>query len=891
MGLFSFLENSRHIKSLRKDFRGDIERYQEEVPISDNLETEFQKLQKLANYVFDAGFSVKYRFTYEDLFLEIKEKELPKEIEDNAKLVCDFLSDMEFDMTKISRPKLLEASDALHNLTIELDGLTAKDPKGVFKLFGKKEKPPKKIVVGLTIKDPLLPAFTVQPDTDDTLYTEAFPIQENIEDIKKEDIVSKEIESDPVVVQDEPDADAIYKKAETKIIVPELSVQENKTEKKDKKETAIKKKTKQEKPQIQDLPSFEDIQTTEKETKIDKTAIDKNVNLTKIIEPETPSVQETQIAKKEPETIIKKKTKQLKNNKHELPSFEEIQTDKKETEIKNNLSDIVKKLEAQKGDIKQGISILSKEKEVLQKQKDQLKKFDLPRFKAFDDNLSGQIKEIDAKTKKFESTEENVDKKLLAMSEIEKGLKKLSSKLQKDDESIKNRGKFLDAKEKVINDIKKEMDSKYTTAITEIENLKQELAIKEKSFLELQKFYQQRENRLSVEEGNLLDEKRSHGKLVSSLLTKHIEAAQNDLKSTEEKISDVKDRIKKADFGIKETFRKFADISREKENLQKDVKEKQKYFAEIEKGFLEKDPEFDETNKLLDSKIENNIERESAIKSFEKNLDASIEEFKGKTDYFDLKELDIKALGNEIDRIQLNLAARETRVKYLERHVNRRIDSYKSIKKKVSYAITNEKRLLSLVQARLTKKGYVISGKLNTLEKNEKIYDEYNRKLKSFGFETQSDPLEDINIESDTGNPSILDILKLLNIARDYLEHHEKDRAKDAYLEIQRVFDDLNEDEREELYPEVTKVFKTRDFTHTSHHDDALTNAEDYTNVNIDELLTRFETFVNNSDYQMSEHIYSKLQERYTELSANDKNRYYPRIIELYNKVLEHQVR
>ena len=61
-------------------------------------------------------------------------------------------------------------------------------------------------------------------------------------------------------------------------------------------------------------------------------------------------------------------------------------------------------------------------------------------------------------------------------------------------------------------------------------------------------------------------------------------------------------------------------------------------------------------------------------------------------------------------------------------------------------------------------------------------------------------------------------------------------------------------------------------------------------NENIDSLIHQFQSCISSGDLEMSEEIYSRLQRKYTELSKDEKGRYYSKIMELYNKVLEHQV-
>ncbi len=151
--------------------------------------------------------------------------------------------------------------------------------------------------------------------------------------------------------------------------------------------------------------------------------------------------------------------------------------------------------------------------------------------------------------------------------------------------------------------------------------------------------------------------------------------------------------------------------------------------------------------------------------------------------------------------------------------------------------------------------------------------------------------LKEINVshhfpETAVGNPAILDILRLLNIARNFINNNEKDRARDTYLEIQRVFDTLDETNKEDIYEEILKVFRPKPNinVYSNQPEDVLASHD------IDSLIQKFDSAISLGDLQAAEKIYAKLQMKYARLPKEDKTKYYNNIMQLYNKILDQQV-
>ena len=112
MGLFLWGGSSSNIDIHTKiSLEKDVENFQKELLKSENAQKEFERLGKLINSIFMKAFGISYKFTYEDLKLEAFEKAQNEETRKTTGELCDSLNEMEFDKNKITKEKLLTASE------------------------------------------------------------------------------------------------------------------------------------------------------------------------------------------------------------------------------------------------------------------------------------------------------------------------------------------------------------------------------------------------------------------------------------------------------------------------------------------------------------------------------------------------------------------------------------------------------------------------------------------------------------------------------------------------------------------------------------------------------------------------------------------------------------
>ncbi len=865
MGLFFNEASSIGLNNhLKKSLNNDIENFEKELFKSENFEKEFDKLRKIANNVFSKAFNVKYKFTYEDLKFDIKEKNLAPGINNQIDYICDSLNEMEFDKQKITKERLYDISAKLSDLIEIISGEKTIDFEN--KVNNEKEIIEKEEDIDKEIEELYKKEQEIIQDTK--------KIEFQKEDKKKEGFFSRlfkkkeEQKQEPLPVVKEENEEL---KEETKIMLP----------------ASLPIKT-------EDLPEIkEELKEPGEEIVI-----------------KSPTIKKEKAIKK----INQKKSKKIEDS---LPAFKISAASKlklKDDLQKKELIDIAKGLRENKKGVSQEIQIIEKEERVLKKEKKKLKevqknKDELPAFKILDHNIKDQIDSLEIKKKELEKQEKEIDERLKEISVMEQKLKELSKKLKEDDYTIKEKKEIIKKKEDIIQEIKKELTNKYDYAIKEIDSLKEELKEKEANFMKLQNFYQKREIKLSHEEGNLLKDKKEHSKIVSSLLQKHLILAKKDLEIIDSKLSELKEKNRKAENTINEYEKKFQKIVEEKDLIKKEIIDKKEYFENVEKEFKEKDPQYEELRDNLEERMSKVINKESELMNYKAQIEKSKEELKQKQQSLELKEIDLKGIEKDIEKLNFELKNKETRTLMMKKHIEKRIASFQRLRKDIMTDITEEKKQIRKVERKLTSKGVYIDTKLKKEEAREKGYNAYEKNLMDKadsleeGDELRIDEVSISNMlpEDYMGNPSILDILRLLNIAKDFLQHNQNERARDAYLEIQRIFEDLNEEEREDVYPEIMNVFKTKKgfqniFSNKSENMPYINETNEYEGIakirenDFDSLLNQFQVYAETGDLVQAEQIYSLLQQKYLRLPQEQKELYYPQIMSIYNRVLEQQV-
>ncbi|MBN2367463.1 hypothetical protein JXC34_00465 [Candidatus Woesearchaeota archaeon] len=840
MGLFSVSKTSKTADTrLADSMEKEISKFKKEVVKAENMEKEFHKFTKFVNKFMSKAFDLHYKFTYDDLKNESAEKELPENIEKNTKNLLDAMADMEFDSLSITPDKLIDAASLFSDLLSEYSGQPVETKKE--DIHQDKPEAPKPRLFSLFRR-------------------------------KKKELKETEIED-----------------------LPDFSLEVKETPKEEK-ELHVE-------DEIVELDEPEDAKIRIKDAPVDK------------IKSSSPSEEEGFMVsgKKEKKAESGKKTKAVAKKEEtalkleKLPKFKvsgDIKIPKKlvksEEKMMKNLGDIVQKLEREKDDVKEKLGMVKKEEKFLEKEKKILdtrsSKRDLPEFIMLEKNLEKELAELEKTKKELTKKEADIKEKLHTVSVMEKNLNQWSKRLIKDDEQLEERKEFVNAKEKVLDDIKRDLEEKYNSAIVEIDKVKEDLKEKEENFLKLQDFYRARERRLSHEEGNLLEEKRRFSRTVAHLLHKHRKLVDIDLAKCNEKLQRLSKDNKKADNLLNIFEKKYAMMRKEKESLTKSLQDKQRYFNGLEKDFRKKDKDFAKLNELLDMKHKNIREKMPTLDKFEKTLEETEEIIKERNRSLELKELDLNYLERDIEKLEHGLTNKAIRLDIGEKQLEKRAASFDRLKKDVQESINSEKKSIQRIANKLSRKGYNISRDLHRINETEKGFDQYQNSLFDMAHKLNEDESLHINEISIThefpeikpGDPNILDILRLLNIARDFIRHNQDARARDAYLEIQRIFDRLEELDKEEVYEHILEVFKPRTNEYVRTNEYSSTQVGGMA-TNIDSLIRKFQDTLDKGDTQSSGQIYSQLQESYSQLSPEEKERYYTQIMQIYNRVMQRQ--
>jgi hypothetical protein len=853
----------------------DIEKFQNNLSLS-SLENDFSTFGKMLNKALSDSLDIHYKFTYEDLMLDAKEKHLSPEVEEKINYMCLLMNEMEFDKSKITKENLMSVSDGLSSL-IRMIRDPIKSPIAIREV--KKETSPAKAE-----KNGFFSRLFRQDKKEARNEQKAEIIDINVEKANLNPF-SDEMFLPPGMKKEEieiPVLPEFMPELEEKII--EIKTAPIKLAEKDLLSTVV---VEEEKPVLVEVEK----EYLPQETKID-------IKKIKVIKKEDFKT------KKNAKILAQSKNKEPEKILEDLPKFSVATSsyEKKKTGFEKNLGDIVKSLERGKETVASEIILVDAEKKELLKEKDNLKKQHSKKeekktileSKAITKEIAG----LDKRRAELEGKEKELSEKLKSVNVMEKHLHEWNSKLGKDDESIKKKTAFLESKEKILDMIKKDLDEKYKETAKEIDKIKKDMKEKGNNFLHLQKFYQSRENRLMVEEGNILDEKRNYSKVVSGLLSKHIIIAKKDIEKADLKLSEMARKENKLDGEIRGYKTKFSDLIKEKDSIGKGIAEKKIYFDGVERDFRSKDPEIAELNSNLDKREMTLLKREDGLSRFMLEIENSNGELKRKSDALDMKELDLKYVEKDIEKLNFTLQNGFTMLDLKEKQLVKRISSYEMLDTDIKRHIEREKKNVEKIEEKLALKGYKLDSKIKAAQKDEKVYNEYAKSIRKEGHNLEGDSVysefkishDEFNV--DVGNPTTLDILRLLNIAKDFLAHNQTERARDAYLEIQRRFDEIEEEEREDLYNEVMRVFKPRHKGGEEHsHLPSAEMFETKTNrsTNIDTLLTDFMTSIQRKDLQSSNDAYMQIQRIYSQLPKEDKGKYYPKIMDLYNRVLEIQ--
>ena len=386
--------------------------------------------------------------------------------------------------------------------------------------------------------------------------------------------------------------------------------------------------------------------------------------------------------------------------------------------------------------------------------------------------------------------------------------------------------------------------------------------------------------KLSLEEENLLNEKRKYGKTVSRLIKEHLRISKQDLIKTEKATEELKQRCEELDkknLDFKERLKKIAEQKSELENA---MASKQLFFTTLEKEIKSKDSDYQSMRNSIGEKKDRIIAIEKKLEVFESGMEDLKNRTKNKKQEIELRELDLKSIETQIRRLNSEIKNNDMRLVMRGKELNKRIASFEEIESKIKRDITREKKSITLMEKKLQKEGISVSRKLNKFEAIDKFYEASAKKM----FQHAEPKIEKEDIiereikvtheftQKEIGSPYVLEVLSLLKQAKQLINSNQIDESKGVYLEIQKLFDNLESNDREELYNKMIVVFSSiRPGMHVE--DD------------IDNLINKFRESVEHGDVRTTATIYPRLQHIYAALPQEEKGKYYNQIVELGQRI------
>ena len=393
MGLFSKISSGLSEKE-KKQFTGKIKDFQSKLTSADDFEKEFNDFAKIVNSLFDKGFGIHYKFTYEDLKLEINEKQLPDNLKKKAEVICDTLNEMEFNKEGITIDKMNDVAGDVIELVNMMGNIKNSDKtenevkvpiqpkekkKGLFSRFRNKKQ---------QLKTPdTLPEFDIKPlspiEEKKLIENEDIVKVEEPDDltipIKEKPVEELELSDDDKIknITQDPEDPKLYMPKEDKDIV--------------KPEPQINPEIKSAGPVVaKELTKLVSKETTKKKKQLIKKPGSVNVQQKKVVNKKTitkkPKAGKTTVKKKAGKIVILKKTQIKKLPKIDL---------KKEL----NFFEIIKEIKDKKTEIKEGVKLINKQEKILDKELKLIEKKDserpLPQFKVFEKELKSDIDELD----------------------------------------------------------------------------------------------------------------------------------------------------------------------------------------------------------------------------------------------------------------------------------------------------------------------------------------------------------------------------------------------------------------------------------------------------------------------------------------------------------------
>ena len=269
--------------------------------------------------------------------------------------------------------------------------------------------------------------------------------------------------------------------------------------------------------------------------------------------------------------------------------------------------------------------------------------------------------------------------------------------------------------------------------------------------------------------------------------------------------------------------------------------------------------------------------------------------------------MELWAVQAKAENIKLILTDREREIKRRESSYEVEIKRYKDLKHEIEKNIRAKKYEIKKLENKIKN----ASKRIKIKENDSNLLGEglYYLGEKLYGVDYELDLGDDSDISGISkinssfspgiGSPQLLEIFRRLNIGKIALSKFHTEEAKRIYQDINEIYANISEEEKDDAYSEIVRVFKDlimqpeseRPVLMNNNLDESRNNLSTIYEIdNIDKLIEEFQITIQNKKIHESEKIYQQIQNAYSSLTEDKKDMYYPKIMQVYNQILGSQM-
>ncbi|MBD3202837.1 hypothetical protein GF327_00960 [Candidatus Woesearchaeota archaeon] len=604
--------------------------------------------------------------------------------------------------------------------------------------------------------------------------------------------------------------------------------------------------------------------------------------------------------------ILPKFDTSFKNTQNQDKNETQLKVDNKK--LRQQADDILKKINSDKDYITKEVEKISTQEKNLTKQKSELKQIfsdlkkdqrqeEQKKIQELKTNLGSRQEELNRKEKSLLEKKQQIEKKIKKVESIRNEIYSMSKKVSDDEVQVKVKEEELRQKEQVLEQIKKDIKSQKKKAEKEIDKFKKILKQKQEKFLQLQKYFNSRENRLSVKETNFLKAKKEHVRFLENHIQKHKHLIEKDLENTINNIQKHKSRINHLETVIRDFKNRKKQISDFANHLKKESNLKEKHFLRIENEFKKQKPKLIKSEKLMIKREKYLLKREKEINKYESKINQLKNILKDKQHKTESRELDLKTQANKLKNKKIKYEAWEKGLDKTEKRVLVHKNKYEQLKKDIDKQIKKRKRRLNKRKNKLKNREKYLKSRQRKAKKLYQGVKKLGKDIYGLDYNLQDDEelhIHEITISTelpdmkvDLSSPHLLEIYRLLNIAKIAMDKGEFDDAKRIYLKINEIYASLSPEEQTEAHDIVLSVYKPKKGGNVFKVSKGTNKLPDDTKLNnISFLITKFHEKVHNHQISESRKIYNEIKRTYRRIPDSEKSKYYDQIMSLYNQAL-----